>query len=84
MFNVKSDEIVYKNKNGIEYIQFKKLLDLNIKHAYTLKGEGIDFNVKGEKELECNKKLFDALEIDIETCTKPDRKSTRLNSSHRN
>ncbi len=71
MFNVKSDEIVYKNKNGIEYIQFKKLLDLNIKHAYTLKGEGIDFNVKGEKELECNKKLFDALEIDIETCTKP-------------
>lgn len=71
MFNIQSDEIVYNHKNGIEYIQFKKLLDLNINHAYTLKGDGIDFNVKGEKELECNQKLFGALGLDIKTCTKP-------------
>lgn len=71
MFNIQSDEIVYNNENEIEYIQFKKLLDLNIKHAYTLKGDGIDFNVKGERELECNKKIFGALGLDIKTCTKP-------------
>ena len=38
--------IIYNSKNGIEYIQFKKLMELGIRHAYTLKGENINFRSK--------------------------------------
>ena len=44
MFNLKNEEIVYVKKDNIEYIQFKKLLKYGIKHAYTLKGDNIDFS----------------------------------------
>lgn len=70
MFN-QSEEIIYNNKNGIEYIQFKKLLDLNVKHAYTLKGEGLDFYYNAKEELESNRKLFESLGLNLNTCVKP-------------
>ncbi len=40
--------IIYQNKDGIEYIQFKKLLEYpEITHCYTLKGENnLDFKVQ--------------------------------------
>ena len=38
-----NDNIIIKQGKGIEYIQFKRLLDYGIKHAYTLKGNGINF-----------------------------------------
>ena len=49
MFNIQNDEIIYNNNNGVEYIQFKRLLDLNIKHAYTLKGDDLDFSFNSGK-----------------------------------
>ena len=41
MERFENDIITYKNENGIEYIQFKRLLEHGIKHGYTLKKEGI-------------------------------------------
>lgn len=63
--------IIYNNKNGIEYIQYKKLLDLGIKHAYTLKGEKINFRSDSTEEKDSYKKIFDALGLDVSTLVKP-------------
>lgn len=64
-------EIIYTNKNGMEYIQFKKLLDLNIKHAYTLKGSNHDYRKDNPEEKRSYQDIFDALELDINTKVKP-------------
>ena len=71
MFDFQNDKIIYNNKNGIEYIQFKKLLDLNITHAYTLKNESLDFGDNLGIEVQSYEKLFSALGLDIKTLAKP-------------
>ena len=71
MFNLKNDEIIYVQKEGIEYIQFKKLLEYGVKHAYTLKTEGIDFSFSQEKKIPSYEKLCKALKIDINTIVEP-------------
>ena len=71
MFNLKNEEIIYVKKEGIEYIQFKKLLKYGVKHAYTLKSEGIDFSFNQDKNLSSYQKLCDALEIDSSTVVQP-------------
>ena len=64
-------EIIYQNKNGIEYIQFKKLLELNIKHAYTLKGKDINFRSTSPYQKDSYQKICDAIGIDVNTKVKP-------------
>lgn len=71
MFNIENSNIIYNKKNGIEYIQFKKLLDLNVKHAYTLKGDGINFRSSSEEQKDSYNKLFNALNLDLQTFVKP-------------
>ena len=70
--------IILKKQNGIEYIQFRKLLELGIKHAYTLKGKEINFRSNSEEEKESYKKLFDAIGIDIKTLVKPIQRHTGI------
>ena len=69
-------EIVYKKENEIEYIQFKKLLEFGIKHAYTLKGENINFRSDNPFEKESYKKLFNALNLDEKNMVKPYQRHT--------
>ena len=71
-----NENILYTNKNGIEYIQFKKLLEYGIKHAYTLKGENINFRSTAPEMLESYKKVFDAIGLDAKTLMKPKQKHT--------
>lgn len=71
MFNLKNEEIVYVKKDNIEYIQFKKLLKYGIKHAYTLKGEHIDFSFNQELNSSSYEKLCDALDIDTNCIVQP-------------
>lgn len=71
MFNFKNEEVIYVNKNGIEYIQFKKLLKYGVKHAYTLKGENIDFSFNQDLNVSSYQKLCDALEIDYDLLFQP-------------
>ena len=71
MFSIKNEDIIYVKKEGIEYIQFKKLLKYGIKHAYTLKSEDIDFSFNQEKNLPSYQKLCDVLEIDSSTVVQP-------------
>ncbi len=37
------ETVIFKEKDGINYIQFKKLLEFGINHCYTLKSDDLDF-----------------------------------------
>ncbi len=71
-----NDNIVIKQDNGIEYIQFKRLLDYGIKHAYTLKCDGINFRSNSKEEKESYQKIFDSVGLDIKTYVKPQQRHT--------
>lgn len=73
---LENENIIYKKSNGIEYIQFKKLLEYNIKHAYTLKGENINFRSNSPEEQESYNKIYNAIGLDIKTLVKPIQKHT--------
>ena len=52
MIDLSDKEIVHMKKDGVEYIQFRKLLQYpEIQHCYTIKN-GLDFKIveDGEKE----------------------------------
>ena len=66
-----NDEIIFKSTRDIQYIQFKRLLKYGIKHAYTLRGENIDFSTTSRYEKESYAKISHALEIDENTLVKP-------------
>ncbi len=71
-----NEKILYNKKNGIEYIQFKRLLEYGIKHAYTLKGENINFRSTAPEMQESYKKIFGAIGLDVKTMMKPIQKHT--------
>ena len=71
-----NDNIVIKKGIGIEYIQFKRLLEHGIKHAYTLKGEGINFRSDSKEEKESYEKIFESVGLDIKTFVKPQQRHT--------
>lgn len=70
------NNIIIRKENGIEFIQFKKLLELGIKHAYTLKGDGINFRSTAKEQEASYKKIFDAIGLDINTKIKPNQHHT--------
>ena len=63
--------IIKKYDNGIKYLQFKKLLEYGIKHAYTLSVEGIDFSFKTSAHDNSYKMLADALDIEVNNIVEP-------------
>lgn len=67
----KNEEILYVEKEGINYIQFKRLLKLGIKHAYTLKSKDIDFSFNQDRNSESYEKLCKALDINSEKVLQP-------------
>lgn len=76
MNKLENDNIVVKQGKGIEYIQFKRLLEHGIKHAYTLKGEGINFRSDSKEEKESYEKIFESIGLNIETRVKPQQRHT--------
>lgn len=71
MFNFSNENIIFKDNGDIPYIQFKKLLKYGIKHAYTLKGENLDFSHNSSLEKSSYASLSKALEIEENTFVKP-------------
>lgn len=69
--------IKYCQGKDIDYIQFNKLLELGIKHAYTLKKENINFS---HKNLDLEKKSYQTicqeLDLDYKEITKPKQNHT--------
>ncbi len=71
MFNFSNENIIFQDKGDIQYIQFKKLLKYGIQHAYTLKGENLDFSHHVPDEKSSYSRLAKALEIPEDTFVKP-------------
>lgn len=71
-----NEKIICKEYKGMEYIQFKKLLDMGIKHAYTLKGVNTNFRSDSKEEKECYSKIYEAIGLDVNTLVKPLQKHT--------
>lgn len=67
----KNEEIIYSEKNGVKYMQFKRLLKYGVKHAYTFKSDDIDFAFNQDKNEKSYKALCKALEIDFENVVQP-------------
>lgn len=66
-----NNDIVIKDEKGIKYLQFKKLLEYGIKHAYTLSVEGIDFSFKTSAHDNSYKMLADAIDIEVNNIVEP-------------
>ena len=90
MQNILNENLVYQEKNGIEYIQFKKLLQYpEITHCYTLRSNNkLNFPpvYKDEKTLKQSyEKIASCLGIDSSTIIKPHQTHTdRVEIVHNN
>lgn len=73
---ISNEKIICKEYKGMEYIQFKKLLDMGIKHAYTLKGTNTNFRSDSKEEKECYSKIYETIGLDVNTLVKPLQKHT--------
>ena len=74
-----NENIIQKEKNGIKYIQFKPLLELGVKNAYSLKSNNIIFRKTGyggEIVEEGYKKICDAIGIDSNNIVLPQQHHT--------
>lgn len=85
MRNLSNDVVVHKKKNGIEYLQFRKLLEYpEIVHCYTLKAN--DFDIAGNDTYEEKRdilysnfeKLAKALDIEKDTIIRPYQTHTNV------
>lgn len=68
---IENDNIIIKSFEGLNYLQFKVLNDLGIKHAYTLKSDGFDFSHEVLEEEKSYQILSKALNLDSNTIIKP-------------
>lgn len=74
MKDLSNENIVHIKKDGVEYIQFKRLLEYpEIQHCYTLRNDNLDFKIDGDIQvLETSyEKICDALKIDKKKIVKP-------------
>ena len=78
MLNLSNENIIVKSNGDIQYIQFKKLLEYGIKHAYTLRGENLDFSFDSEFEKSSYERLAKSLEIDEKFFVKPVQTHTSI------
>lgn len=85
MIDLSNENIVHKTKNGIQFLQFRKLLEYpELIHCYTLKTD--DFDIAGNDTYEDKKeivkknyiKLAEALEIKKETMIRPYQTHTNV------
>lgn len=73
---MENENIIIKESEGLKYLQFKKLLELGILHAYTLKGDDTDFTFKREFSESSYNRLCKALNITREQILVPNQTHT--------
>ena len=85
MTNLSNETIIHQNKNGIQFLQFRKLLEYpELVHCYTLKASG--FDIAGNDTYEEKKavvyknyiKLVEALDIPKESILRPYQTHTNI------
>ena len=75
---MENENIIYRNECGIEFIQFKRLLDLGIMNAYTLKGKDTDFTFNKENSKSSYDRICNALGIKMEQILVPKQAHTDI------
>ncbi len=72
--NLSNDIVIHKNVNGIEFLQFRKLLEYpNIRHGYALKGLNFRRKEGEESKYPEYEKFLNALGINPITLVKPNQ-----------
>lgn len=76
MTDLSNDNIVHIKQNGIEYIQFRRLLEYkDLVHCFTLKpldfGDNSNYEEKKESVMQNYKKICNALNIDYKNIIRP-------------
>ncbi len=65
------EDIILKKDKGIEYLQFKRLNDFNVKHCYTLKSDNINFSENSKERDESFIKIANSLDINPSFLVRP-------------
>lgn len=81
MIDLSNENVIHIKQNGIEYLQFKRLLEYpNLKHAFTLKPLNfagiLDYEEKKELVKQSNQKICQALKIDATNIYRPEQMHT--------
>ena len=78
MKDLTNKDVIQSEKNGIKYLQFRKLLEYNnkIQHYYILKNDGMNLKTRGKPEniiIAKNgyRKIFNSLGMDYNNLVKP-------------
>ncbi len=74
---INDDNIIIKSYKGLNYIQYKALLDLGINHAYTMKSEGYDFSFGSKEREKSYEILAEALNVDKNRIIEPIQTHTK-------
>lgn len=81
MRNLSNDNVVEVNVDGINFLQFKVLLELGVKHGYSLKNDGMDFGHFAEnfsREKESYNRLCSVAGLNSENVVKGIQKHTDI------
>ena len=74
MVNLSNENVIHKEKNGIQYLQFKKLLEYNVPHAYGI-GLNVDYSINNNG-MNAYKNLCEIINLDVNNLVKPIFKHT--------
>lgn len=80
MKDLSNENVIHKIKNGIEYIQFRRLLEYNnISHMYVLKNDNLNFKLEDdnkEKLINNYKKVCELEGMDYKNIIRPTQEHT--------
>ena len=71
MIKIENPELVYVKGKNVDYLQFKRLLRYNVKNAYILRNNNLDFSKYGEASKESYKLLCRELNLDFDNLCIP-------------
>lgn len=80
--DLSNENVIHIKKDNIEYLQFKRLLELGVKHAYGLKPAiyntkpGITSEERYNESINNYKKLCNAIDVDFNSLVKPRQEHT--------
>ena len=84
MPDLSNEIVIHKSKNGFEFIQFKKLLDLGVKHAYSLKPHffntrpGVVTEERYKKSIQNYADFCKTIDVDYNKLVKPNQTHTSV------
>lgn len=79
MKDLSNENVIHQKQNGIEYLQFRRLLKYpEIQHCYTMRQENMNFRIYEDDKIlqESYDKICKALQFDRDNIVKPDQTHT--------